>query len=156
MAGFADLPLATVARFELSEMLAERAEFDPAIQILKDALDKEPPADLTDRIRLRLGTCLMAKKDAKAALVHFDSITDPKSSQIAQAHYRAGECLMEAGELAKAATRLAVFHDKGEFQNIAGVTDRALLRLGFALAKAEQWEPSRQAYEVLVQRFGNS
>lgn len=154
--GFADLPLAAEARFELAEMYSERAELDPAIQLLRNALDKEPPADLTDRIRLRLGTCLMVKKDAKAALAQFDSITDPKSTQIAQAHYRAGECLIEAGDFGKAAARLAVFRDKGEFQNIPGLTDRALLRLGFALAKAEQWEPSRQAYEVLVQRFGNS
>ncbi|MFL5339306.1 MAG: tetratricopeptide repeat protein, partial [Gemmataceae bacterium] len=110
----------------------------------------------TDRIRLRLGVCLAAKKDTKAALTHFESITDPKSPLFAQAAYRAGECLIDAGDFAKAAAKLAVFRDKGEFQNIPGLTDRALLRLGFALAKAEQWEPSRQAYEVLTQRFGNS
>ena len=156
IAAFADLPLTAEARFELAELYAERSELDPAIQVLKEALDKEPPQELTDRIRLRLGTCLAAKKDSKAALPHFDSITDPKNPLTAQATYRAGECLIDQGDFAKAAARLAVFRDKGDFQNIAGLTDRALLRLGYALAKAEQWEPSRQAYETLTQRFGNS
>jgi tetratricopeptide (TPR) repeat protein len=107
-------------------------------------------------VRLRLGSCLLAKKDAKAALAQFDLIADAKSPHFAQATYRAGECLIDMSDFPKAATRLAVFRDKGEFQNIPNLTDRALLRLGFALGKAGQWEPSRQAYEVLTQRFGNS
>ena len=156
ISSFADLPLASEARFELGELYAERAELDPAIAVLKEAIDKEPPQELTDRIRLRLGVCLAAKKDFKGALTHFESITDAKSPLFAQATYRVGECLIDLGDYAKATTRLAVFRDKGEFQNIAGVSDRALLRLGYALGKAEQWEPSRQAYEILTQRFGNS
>ncbi len=59
-------------------------------------------------------------------------------------------------EFAKAAQRLLAFRDKGEFQNIPGLTDRALLRLGHAQALAEQWDASRQTLETLVNRFGNS
>jgi tetratricopeptide (TPR) repeat protein len=153
---FEDVALTVEARFELAEMLAERAEFDPAVATLKEALDKEPPQELTDRVRLRLGACLLTKKDAKAALAQFDAIADAKSPHYAQAQYRAGECLIDLGDFAKAATRLAVFRDKGEFQNIPGLSDRAMLRLGYALGKAGQWEPSRQAYEALTQRYGNS
>jgi TolA-binding protein len=156
IASFQEVPLATDARFELAEMMAERAEFDPAVAILKEALDKEPPQELTDRIRLRLGDCLMAKKDFKAALAQFDSIIDAKSPSFAQANYRAGECLIDQNDFPKAALRLAMFRDKGELQNISGLSDRALLRLGYALGKASQWDASRQAYEVLTQRFGNS
>ena len=36
-----------------------------------------------------------------------------------------------------------------------GLTDRVLLRLGYALGLLKQWEPSRQAYEQVVNRFGN-
>jgi cellulose synthase operon protein C len=153
---FEELPLVLDARFELAEMLAERAEFDATVAILKEALDKEPPQELTDRIRLRLGDCLMAKKDFKGALAQFDSVTDVKSPSFPQANYRAGECLIDQTDFAKAATRLAMFRDKGEFQNIPGLSDRALLRLGYALGKANQWDPSRQANELLTQRFGNS
>jgi TolA-binding protein len=156
IADFADLSISGDARLELAEQLAERAEHDPAIQILKEALDKEPPAEMTDRIRLRLGSCLFAKKDAKAALDQFAAIADPKSPSFPQAQYRVGECLIAQGDFAEAAKRLAVFRDRGEFQNHPGLTDRALLRLGFALAQLKQWDASRQAYEVLVGRFGNS
>jgi TolA-binding protein len=156
IAAFAELPLTGEARFELADMFAERGEHDPAIALLKEALDKEPPQELTDRIRLRLGSCLLEKKDAKAALAQFDAIADAKSPSFAQAQYRSAECLIDLGDFAKAAGKLTPFRDKQEFQNIAGLTDRALLRLGFALARQEQWEPSRQAYETLVQRFGNS
>ena len=156
IAQFADSPLAGEARLELGELLAERDEFDPAIALLREALDKEPPQELTDRIRLRLGTCLAAKKDPKGALAQFNAITDPKSPLLPQAHYRAGECLLEMNDFAKAAQRLIVFRDKGEFQNIPGLSDRALLRLGHAQAKAEQWDASRQTLETLVNRFGNS
>ncbi len=156
ISSFADLALATEARFELAELYSERSELDPAIAVLKEALDKEPPQELTDRIRLRLGAGLAAKKEFKAALTHFESITDAKSPHFAQAAYRAGECLIDLGNFPKAAAKLSIFRDKGEFQNIGGLSDRALLRLGYALGKAEQWEPSRQAYEILTQRFGNS
>lgn len=156
IAQFADLPLAGEARLELGEMLAEREEFDPAIALLKEALDKEPAQELTDRIRLRLGCCLASKKDTKGAMAQFNAITDPKSPLLPQAQYRAGECLLELGDAAKAVQKLTPFRDKPEYQNIGGLTDRALLRLGHALAKTEQWDASRQTLETLVGRFGNS
>src|SRR5262249_6371675 len=40
------------------------------------------------------------------------------------------------------------------FHNVPGVSDRAMLRLGYALGQLGQWDASRQAYEQLVGRFG--
>ena len=41
--GFPDLlAISSQGRFELAEMFAERDEFDPAIKLLKEALDLEP------------------------------------------------------------------------------------------------------------------
>jgi TolA-binding protein len=157
IADFPELPLANEARFELAELLAGQKEPDRAIKLLTEALDKEPPAEHADKIRLRLGACYAAKKDAKSALAQFDAVTqNPKSPLIAQAHYRAGECLLELGDFAKAAARLAVFRDQPPFQNVPGVTDRALLRLGHAYEKMKQWDQSRQAYEQVVSRFPQS
>jgi len=153
---FADVPLANEARFELAEMYADRGEFDPAVAVLREGIDKEPPQELTDRLRLRLGACLLAKKDAKGALAQFDLITDPKSPSWPQAVYRSGEALIDLADYTKAVARLVGFRDRPELQNIPGLTDRALLRLGVALALAKQWDSARQAYEVLAQRFGNS
>ncbi len=159
---FADTSLAVDARFELAELLADRGDHKEAVKLLKDALDKEPgdkpvPPDTTERIRLRLGACLFALKDYPAAASQFEAVAgNPKSPFVAQALYRSGECLYAAGEFAKAAEKLAVFRDKQEFHNRDGVSDRALLRLGQALAAAKDWEKSRQTFEVLLQRFGNS
>src|SRR5207244_2075360 len=142
------------ARLELSELFTQRDDFQAAITMLNQAMDKEPAPGLTEKVRLRLGTCLAGKKDAKAALAQFDAIAaNAKSQLLGQAHYRAGECLLDMGDAAKAAARLAIFRDNGAFHNVPGVSDRAMLRLGYALGLLGQWDQSRQAYEQLVGRF---
>src|SRR5262249_48997088 len=162
IASFADLPLSYEARFELAELLGDRAEHDAAVKLLTEALDKvldqtPPPVELIEKIRLRLGASLAAKKDFKAALTQFDAVVQNQKSTLAgQAHYRAGQSPFPQGESAKAAARLAKFRDDGQFQNLPGLTDRALLRLGHALAHAGQWDQSRQAHETLASRFPNS
>jgi tetratricopeptide (TPR) repeat protein len=152
-----DLPLAWEARFELAELLAEREDFEPAIKLLKEALVKELSPELTDKVRLRLAVCLAAKGDFKEALATLQAITaNPKSRLIAQARYRAGECHLQLGHPGEAVKHLAVFRDQQPLQNVAGLTDRALLRLGHAYAHLKQWDQSRQAHEQVVNRFGNS
>ena len=119
--------------------------------------NKQPSPDLLDRIRLVLGDCLAAKKEFREALEKLTVVADnPKSPLTAYGQYRAGLCELELGELDKAMVRLALFRDKPEFQNIAGASDHALLRLGQALAQQKKWDQSRQALTLLTQRFGNS
>ena len=89
-------------------------------------------------------------------LGQFNLVTaNPKSAQFAQASYRAGEALIQTGDLAEAVKRLAIFRDQGPYQNLRGITDRALLRLGHALGSLKQWDASRQAHES-VGRFDGS
>jgi TolA-binding protein len=153
----AESALAVDARFELSELAAERNDHNTAVQLLAQALDKEPGPELTDKIRLRLAAALAAKKDIKAALAQFDAVaSNPKSPQAAQAQYRAGECLLNQGDAGEAVKRLAPFRDNPMYQNVPNVTDRALLRLGHALAQLNQWDPSLQAHQLVLQRFPNS
>ncbi len=154
---FAELPLATEARFELAELLSQRQEHDQALKLLGEGLDREPSQEMTEKIRLRLGTAHAAKGNLKAALAQFDAVAqNPKSPLIAQAHYRAGECLLQNGQLEEAAGRLKIFRDQGPFQNVPGVTDRALLRLGHALGNLKRWDESRQTLERMVNQFGGS
>ncbi len=154
---FPDLAINADSRFELAELLSERGEHDAAIKLLKEALDKEPGPELTDKVRLRLGAALVAKGDAKAALNQFNTVLqNPKGAQYAQAMYRAGECYLLLNQPAEAVQKLILFRDNGQYQNVPGVSDRALLSLGQALAVQKQWEPSRQAYETLCGRFGSS
>jgi TolA-binding protein len=153
---FPDLSINADARFELAELLGERGEHTAAIQLLRDALDKEPSPELTDKIRLRLGDCLLRKGDAKAALAQFEPLAaNAKSAQCAQAKYRAGECQLQLNAPAEAVKHLAAFRDQGPFQNVPGLTDRALLRLGYAHGQLKEWDKSRQAYEQVVNRFGS-
>jgi TolA-binding protein len=151
---FPEMVLAGDARFELAELHADRNDHDTAIKMLRETLDKEPPPELTDKVRVRLGACLAAKGDNKAALGQFSAVyANAKSPYAAQAYYRAGECQLALGDAAEAVKVLAVFRDRGEFQNLPGVTDKALLRLGHALAQQKQWDASRQAHEQVVNRF---
>jgi TolA-binding protein len=151
---FPDAPLAADSRFELAELHADRNDNETAIKLLREALDKEPPPELIDKIRLRLGACLVAKGDHKAALGQFAAIyANAKSPYAAQAYYRAGECQVTLGNWEAAVKLLAVFRDRGEFQNLPGITDKALLRLGHALAQLKQWDASRQAHEQVAGRF---
>jgi TolA-binding protein len=152
-----DAPLGVDARLELAELLTERGEHEPAIKLLTEALDKEPSAQLTDKIRLRLGACHAGRKDVKAALAQFQAVAqNPKSPLAPQAQYRAGECHLEMGQWSDAVKFLVVFRDQAPFRDQPGLTDRALLRLGHALAHLKQWDQSRQAHELVVARFGQS
>jgi TolA-binding protein len=155
--GFPDAAIATEARFELAELLADRLEHDAAVRLLNDVLDKEPSQELTEKVRLRLGGIQAAKGNLKAAIAQFDAVAqNPKSTLAGWAHYRAGEALLHDKQTDAAIKRLALFRDQPQFQNVPGVSDRALLRLGYAYALTKAWDPSRQAYERLVGAFPNS
>ncbi len=111
---FPDLNINADARFELAEMLSERGEHNNAIKLLREALDKEPGPELTDKVRLRLGNSLLARGDFKAALGQFNAVAaNPKSSQLAQAVYRSGECLMLLQDYPEAVKRLAASGTRG-------------------------------------------
>jgi TolA-binding protein len=187
---FPDVAINADARFELAELLAERGDHKEAIQLLQDALEKEPGPELTDRIKVRLGTTLLDRgarrvvaarrrlgqpglkaadkaaaqkeleegaKDVEAALEQLQPVAEnAKSPLLAQAVYREGECYLHMGKRDEALKSLTKFRDHGQFQNIPGLSDRALLRLGFALGEDRKWDGSRQAYEALVGRFPGS
>jgi TolA-binding protein len=157
IADFPDLPLTTEARFELAELYAQHDQNEQAIKLLTEGLDKEPAAALADKMRLRLGAALAARGDLKAALGQFEAVAqNPKSPLAPQAQYRAGECLLQTKQWSEAVKRLLLFRDNPQFQNVPGVSDRALLRLGHAFAHLGDWNQSRQALELLTQRFGAS
>lgn len=157
LAAFDDLPLAHDARLELAELQANRGEHDQAIKLLNEALDKEPPQELTEKVRLCLGSCYAARKDAKLALAQFEAVAqNPKSPFAGQARYRAGEAALLLGDHAAAVKHLVLFRDQEPFRGMASVADRALLRLGHAYGHLGQWEPSRQAHEQVIARFGGS
>lgn len=162
IAQFPDLSLAVEARLELAELLTEKGKADDAITLLKEAIDKEPtdkptPQETTERVRIRLGVALFDKKDFAAAQGQFDAVGNNEKSPLrAQGLYRAAECLLAQNKADEAAKKLAIFRDNNQFHNVAGVSDRALLRLGHALSQLKQWDAARQAFETVINRYGNN
>lgn len=150
-------PIATEARFELAELLSQRNEHDAALQLLNDVLDKEPSPEMTEKIRLRMGGIHAAKGNVKAALQQFDAVaSNPKSQLLGWAHYRAGEALIQNQQYADAIKRLSLFRDSPAWNGVPNLTDRGLLRLGYAYALTKAWDESRSANERLVNSFPNS
>jgi len=149
--------LAIQARLELAEMDAERGNSDSALELLADALANNLPAELAEQIRLRLAASFLARDDAKSALAQAEAVQkNAKSPFAAEARYLAGEAYAGQKNWAKAIEQLTPFRDQPPLHNVRGVSDRALLRLGYAYAQAGQWGPSRQALEILCQRYANS
>jgi TolA-binding protein len=104
-----------------------------------------------------LGVCLVAKNDHAGAFAQFAAVAANATSPVApEARYRAGECQMQLKAYPKAIELWVPFRDQGPLQNISGLSDRVLLRLGHAYALAGQWDQSRQAHETLINRYGQS
>ncbi|MEI7683542.1 MAG: tetratricopeptide repeat protein [Planctomycetota bacterium] len=154
---FSDVPLAIDARLELAELLSQREEFDPALALLTEALDREPNVDVMEKIRLRLGAVHAAKGNIKGALTQFETVAhNLKSQNLPWAHYRIAETMLQNKDYAGAIKRLIPFRDDAPFTQVPGLTDRALLRLGQAYAFNNDPGLSAQAYQKLLTVFPNS
>src|SRR5205814_723663 len=107
-----------LSRLELAEMHARRDEHDAAIKLLNDALDREPPPELEERIRLRFGASLVAKNDPKGAFQQFASVAQNLKSPLApEARLRAGECL-------RASDQRDIGGDRGQVATATGPLPR--------------------------------
>jgi tetratricopeptide (TPR) repeat protein len=154
--GFLELPLALDARLELAELYLQRDDHTASVKLLEQTLDKEPPPELTAKVRLRLGAHHLSRGDLKAALAQFDTVSAAADTPfVGQGHYRAAECLLRQNDVAAALKRLALFRDVEALHNVGGVSDIAVLRLGQTCARLGQVEEARQAFEVFLGRFGD-
>ena len=149
--------LASQARFELAELLSQRGQIDAALELLATALENQPPKPLAQRIKIRVAAALLAKKNPVSALAQLKPIlADKETAVAAEARYLAGEANIQQQEWPKAIESLLPFRDQDPYRNAQGIADRALARLGFAYAQAGQWDASRQTYDTLLNRFGQS
>lgn len=157
LAAAKDAMLGARARLELAEMLAQRGEQERALDLLAAALQGNPPPELTERIKLRIAVCLLAKNDPPAALGQIQAVQKNAASPLAgEARYLAGEAYLQAKDWNAAIEQLKPFRDQDPWRNLPGLSDRALLRLGQACAEAQRWDESRQTLEALTQRFSQS
>ncbi|HEV7406488.1 MAG TPA: tetratricopeptide repeat protein [Chthoniobacteraceae bacterium] len=152
-----DSAVAAQARSELAELYSKHEKNDEAVDLLMDALEKSPATEVPERIRLGLAAAHLARKNPKQALACVQPIVaNAASPNAAEARAIAAEALMQQQDWPKAIEQLVPFRDDQKLRSIANVSDRALLRLGHALAQAGQWDASRQTMEAVVQRYPQS
>ncbi len=166
-------PIVNDARVELAEMQAARAENDPSIDLLLDVMERNPPAALEEKVKLRLAACYLGRHEPKQALAQFKPPAPifntgagqqdapsppppPSPAFVAQSRYFSGEAYAQLADWPKAIEQLIAFRDTDPFRGTADVADRALYRLGQAYAAAAQWDQSRASYDALIQRFPQS
>jgi TolA-binding protein len=150
-------PLAIRGRVELAEMQLQRGQNDAALEHLSTALEDNPPRDLAERIRVRIGACLLAKDDAKAALAQAQFVVkNQQSTQMADALLLMGEAQAQLKDWNQAINQFVVFRDRDPFRNMGALTERGMFRLGQSFAEAKRWDESRQALEQVVGRFPQS
>ena len=157
IAGAPGAQLALQARLELAEMYAYRSMHKQAIKLLTEALEKKPAKDLGERIRVRLAASLLNTGKAESAERHITVVaSNTTGPEAAHARYLAGEALAQRGEWKKVIDQLVPFRDHGHLQNLPGISDRALLRLGQAHLRRGQWDACRHTFTALAQRFRTS
>jgi TolA-binding protein len=126
--------------------------------LLETALNSEPSDEaLAERLRVRLAACYLGLNDGSNALVEVAELAkNDKGALWAESRFLAGEALSQQKKYAEAIEMLKLFRDDGRLHNVAGVSDRAMARLGYAYEQANQWDPARQAYETLINRYPQS
>lgn len=149
--------LVGVAQLELAEVHALREEFAAAAKVLEPALSAVLAQDLADKIRIRYAAILIGLNQGAEAQAEVQAMaTDDKHPRWAEARYLVGEALINQKQWKDAIEILKMFRDEGRLHNVPGVSDRAMFRLAYAYEQSVQWEPARQAYETLFNRYAQS
>ena len=149
--------LVPVAKLELAETQSLREEFPAAITLLQSALQEEIPEELAARMRVRLAAALIAKGQAVEAQSEVQALAaNDKVPTWGEAKFLAGEALIAQKQWPAAIEMLKGFRDDPRLHNLAGVSDRAMMRLAFTYEQANQWEPARQVYEAAFNRYAQS
>jgi len=153
-----DSPVCNELRLELAQMYFDRGEADPAIQLLTAAIDRNPPLELQNQLRIRLANAYLLKKDDKEAMTQaLQALADTNSPLRPAAYLIKGKALCLQKNWAEAITVLSRYRTGAEkYVNAGHVTEEGLLRLAEAYAAAGSWEESRATYEHMLGRFPSS
>ena len=153
-----DSPVCNELRLDLAQMYYDRGEMDPAIQLLNAAIDKNPPIELQNQLRVKLGNAYLVKKDAAGAMNQaLATLADTNSPLRPAAYLIKGKALMLQKNWPEAITVLTRYRTGAEkYLNAGAVTQEGLVELAEAYAASGSWEESRATYEHLVGRFPTS
>lgn len=146
------------ASLRLVQLHSERNQHDAALAVLREANDSAPAdPNIAELLKVELGYAMLTKGDAEAAARLFESVMqNVRSPHYARARLGFALNYFAQKNWPTAAQRLVRFRDKPELNNLPGITDLALLRLGQAFALTGAHEESRAALQIIIDRFGGS
>lgn len=149
-----DASLTLDARLELAELHALRNENDAALKLLDELTEKEPAAEMMEKVSIVRARCLTAKGDAKGAREAVDAIAkNVKSPFTSAARVAAGEASFRASDWDGAIKELVAFRDQDPYRQARGAADRGLWLLGLAALHKKDFGRSRDAFEQGSSRF---
>jgi tetratricopeptide (TPR) repeat protein len=150
-----DSPLVDEARLELAEVYSQRDEDDAAIDLLKDAIAKDPESELAERLKVRLAQLQLSKGDVKAAASLANEILIlPKSSYAAYARAIAVEAAYEQKNWASVVDLATpIFQATRGIGRMNGVSDHAILRMADAQGQMGKWKEARATLDTWLARF---
>ncbi len=150
--------LAYDSRFELAELLSLREEHGPAVKLLRQLLDGNPPPDVAERARLRLGAAFLTANDPKAAAEQFQAVLqNTKGYSIVYARAGLGDAYYLQKDWAGVIRELEpLLEERRANRQVQGITDRANLRIAHAYAQMGRWQDARNALENFATRHPGS
>lgn len=150
-----DSPLVDEARLELAEMYTQRDQADAAIDLLKQAIAKDPQAELAERLKIRLASIELTKGDAKAAAATAHEVLSlPRSSYAPYARAIAVEAAYRQKDWAAVIEGATPFFEATRgIGRMAGVSDHSILRMADAQAQQGKWQDARSTLETWLTRF---
>jgi len=144
------------AAFELALLLVDRERYAEAESVLSELIERDPPASIAGRAAYQLAWTRRRLDDAAGAVAALETarLHDWDLGDLwSAAALLEGEALLELDRPRDAA---------GALERIAGADEpveeleSALLRLGEAHARRQDWDASRAAYERHLREFGES
>lgn len=158
LADSGDPAVAPYAMLDLAGMEDEAGRLEAAAELLARAQQAAPGGaarELREQATYRLAMCRFKQGQPRESLALLDEYfrTEPKGALVAAATLLAGECRFQLGRAEESARdfRRVVEEFGGD-----PLAPTALLRLGDALAAAQDWAGSERAFAEYLSRHGDS
>src|SRR5262249_35976665 len=115
---------ANLARMDLGEMLAQRGQWENAMDAFTAVLDAGGEPWLMGKAQVHIAQCLLSKGDLWGAIREAQGVGRSSGRMIGQARYLMGEAYLQMKDWKKGAQMLRVFEDQANYFNAPEVGDK--------------------------------
>lgn len=146
-----DSPQLPLAMLKLSEVQAERGDYDASGRTCESFLGRFSADPMAYRAHFGIGWCLENRKQYEAARKAYQKVIDSHNGETAaRAQFQIGETFVAEGKLDKALPALLAVEDVYAYPKWSA---RAILESGRVFEQLKQPEQARKQYEVLVSKY---